>query len=334
MLTHAQKDNIPDDLTSKVLSPFNLLPKKLAREEPSGCYGRPKNCSCPEECTFRVEWRAKSKDTYSVIITGGAAEDYMAIGWPTVGGMGPTPVIVCAANGSLLGNQTTAINWNTDSLSSDPAVNSTPSDLVTLVAATVVDGQQICSLEVKATFQVAAPNGSMVGRNLNTEPYYVILATGPLQGGKIQQHTTRGHSPAAIWWSDYNSYLPFTYRGCGETVGCEGLPSNCQATRNCSVLLRYEAIAEDMYQFSLTGLTASEATYLAVGLSLDNHMGDDSVVACIPEGNVGTVMYWNLASYSSVPLPNTTVGLSNGVVNYIDGILTCSFFLKESTLSL
>jgi hypothetical protein len=90
--------------------------------------------------------------------------------------------------------------------------------------------------------------------------------------------------------------------------------------------LRYEAVAEESYQFSLTG-TAADSTYLAVGLSLDNKMGNDSVVACIPEEGVGVVMYWNKVG-DSVPLPNTTVGVSNGTASLEDGVLSCSFLLQ------
>ena len=108
-------------------------------------------------------------------------------------------------------------------------------------------------------------------------------------------------------------------------MGCEGLPLGCVAARNCSVLLRLEAVAADSYQFSLSGPAA--AGYLALGLSMDTKMGDDSVVACIPDS--GVVMYWNSVG-NSTQLPNTTVGMSNGTLQVADGTITCSFLLQAS----
>ena len=66
-------------------------------------------------------------------------------------------------------------------------------DIVTNVAVAVVDGLLRCSFEVKASFQVGTAS-----RDLNAEAYFVILATGPLEQGKIMQHAKegRGHSPS------------------------------------------------------------------------------------------------------------------------------------------
>jgi len=298
----------------------------------SGCYGLPEGCDCRTSCTLLAEWRGSSKDTYSVILSGGQPDSYLALGLATASGvMGPAPVVVCAADTSGLVNGTsnqTAIYWNTDTFSSAPASASKPADLVTPVAVEVVDGSLKCSLEVKASFEVAG-----TARDLNANAYYVLLATGPLAKGLVTYHSAnRGHSSSALYWSDYNSYLPFSYGDCNAGVGCVGLPLGCETTRNCSVLVRFEAAAEDSYQFSLSGQVAAPTDYLAVGLSLDATMGDDSVVACIPPGDDGgVVMYWNLVG-NSVPLPNTTVGVSEGKVAVNDGILTCSFLLQVARL--
>ena len=295
----------------------------------SGCLCRPEGCDCLS-ATLSVEWRGSSKDTYSVILSGGQPDAYLAVGWPAVAGMGPAPVIVCAAASSGLANSSnnskvTAIYWNTAEYTSSPAADSSPGDLVTPVSVEVVDGLLKCSLEVKASFQVANAT-----RDLNAEAYFVILSTGPLKEGIIQPHTDRVRSPSGLYWADSNSYLSFNYDGCpeGGGVGCEGLPLGCVATRNCSVLLSVEAVAADSYQFSLSGGQAPTAPgYLAMGLSMDTKMGDDSVVACIPDS--GVVMYWNSVGYST-QLPNTTVGLSNGTLQVADGTITCSFLLQAS----
>jgi hypothetical protein len=245
--------------------------------------------------------------------------------------MGPAPVVVCAKAGGLSNGQQTAIYWNPPSGIPILVNESSPADLVTVVAVDVVDGQLVCSLDLKATFQIttAGPNSSIITRDLNTEAYFVILATGPLKNGVLQQHTERGHTSAAVWWSDYNSFLPMSYRGCNETVGCEGFPVGCISARNCSVLLRYKAVAEESYQFTLTG-TADDSTYLAFGLSLDEKMGDDSVVACIPVEGVGVVMYWNKVG-NSIPLPNMPEGVSSGTAILEDGVLSCTFLLQGVT---
>jgi hypothetical protein len=312
------------------LADFNPFIKPTG--ENSGCYGRPKGCDCRSNCTLlRAEWRAKSLDTYSIIINGGTEDSYLAIGFPTAGEMGPAPVVVCAKAGGLSNGQQTAIYWNPPAGTPILVNDSSPADLVTVVAVDVVDGQLVCSLDLKAAFQIKTDgqNTSIITRDLNSEAYFVILATGPLKEGELQQHTERGHTSSAVWWSDYNSFLPISYHGCNETVGCEGLPVGCISARNCSVLLRYKAVAEESYQLTLTG-TAEDSTYLAFGLSLDEKMGDDSVVACIPVEGVGVVMYWNKVG-NSIPLPNMSEGVSSGTAILEDGVLSCTFLLQGVT---
>jgi hypothetical protein len=278
-----------------------------------------------------VEWRGSGKDTYDVNLIGGQPDGYLAVGWPTVGDMGPTPVVVCANGGLTNNNKHTAIYWNTADRNSTPVDVSSTEDPVSNVMVMEVNGVLTCSFTLKANFQIGNET-----KDLNNKAYYVILATGPLQNGKIMQHTKegRGHSPAPFYWADYNSYLPFNYADCntGGIVGCEGLPMGCVANRNCSVLLRFAANAKDSYEFSLSGQAMDPTSaYLAVGLSLDDKMANDSVVACIPNYNVGVVMYWN-KQYDSIPLPNTTVGLSDGTVSQADGVITCSFILQVGQL--
>ena len=197
---------------------------------------------------------------------------------------------------------------------------------------------KISEVDLQASYSIEKPSRTNIHTkdvasfDLNSTPYHVMLAAGPVNttSHQVQYHTEKVVTPTPVFFAKFNPFIkPSIYLGCNENVGCEGLPVGCVASRNCSILLRYEAVAEESSQFNLTG-TAAGGTYLAIGLSMDDKMGDDSVVACIPDGGQGVVMYWNVVG-NSLPLPNTTVGVSNGSASLENGMMTCSFLLQGTT---
>eukprot|EP00094_Tigriopus_californicus_P006554 TCALIF_06310-PA protein Name:"Similar to CG8399 Putative ferric-chelate reductase 1 homolog (Drosophila melanogaster)" AED:0.00 eAED:0.00 QI:157/1/0.66/1/1/1/3/0/176 len=83
----------------------------------------------------------------------------------------------------------------------------------------------------------------------------------------------------------------------------------------------------DVLTFELSGPAPNETSYVALGLSLDQKMGDDSVVACaLKDGKPDVRMYWNLNNpYTSVPLAKPSTGLSALEVSINDGLISCKF---------
>jgi len=85
--------------------------------------------------------------------------------------------------------------------------------------------------------------------------------------------------------------------------------------------------ADPVLTFEIEGHVSNSSNYIAIGLSTDNKMGDDAVVACTGDDKNGTVTnYWNINSpYKAVPCKDATAGISSPSVMIKDGIMTCIF---------
>ncbi|XP_046610894.1 putative ferric-chelate reductase 1 homolog [Neodiprion virginianus] len=120
---------------------------------------------------------------------------------------------------------------------------------------------------------------------------------------------------------------PF-YNGCGTTKNCFGTPDNCVRDKNCkaavSVLVRGER-----YFFEMT---ARKSIYVAVGLSADSKMGEDSVVECVNNGTaVGLFTSWNAGKTNTRhSTPSGFVQFDSGIVT--DDTITCRFWREKSTI--
>ena len=73
------------------------------------------------------------------------------------------------------------------------------------------------------------------------------------------------------------------YKNCNVTKGCYGFPSNCTANSNCSVVMTYSGVEEQVYKMELAG-KGGEGDYVAMGLSLRSAMGNGTVMACTEKG--------------------------------------------------
>jgi len=127
------------------------------------------------------------------------------------------------------------------------------------------------------------------------------------------------------------------YDKCYEEKGCFGTPDNCVDKRNCDMLVTYtkventKEVGTHLFKFELQGKT--DESYTAVGLSNDKDMGDDSVMVCMHNSNDMPVqMYWNSQNpKNSVPLEDTSYGLSDVSWKNEDGLVTCTFFREPVT---
>lgn len=83
--------------------------------------------------------------------------------------------------------------------------------------------------------------------------------------------------------------------GCGEVKGCFGLQdSSCIKDGSCSSLVTYTLKDRQRYEFELWAQNVQPNTYVAMGFSEDNFMGDDSVTECsLVNGRVGVFMSYN-----------------------------------------
>lgn len=80
----------------------------------------------------------------------------------------------------------------------------------------------------------------------------------------------------------------FNYSMCENAV-CIGLPENCLDTLNCVAVGKVEKISSDLFEFELQTISETNQitapVYVAIGLSLDTIMDDDSIVECVLSNN-------------------------------------------------
>ncbi|KAJ8673430.1 hypothetical protein QAD02_004692, partial [Eretmocerus hayati] len=119
------------------------------------------------------------------------------------------------------------------------------------------------------------------------------------------------------------------YAGCGSTKNCFGIPDNCVDQRNCMAAAAI-LVAGERYIFELQ-TTNTDAKYVAIGLSDDDKMGDDSVVECVNNNEqISLHMSWNDGKKNfREPTLDEAVRLTNGSVR--DGTIYCRFERKKVT---
>ncbi|XP_025160068.1 putative ferric-chelate reductase 1 homolog isoform X3 [Harpegnathos saltator] len=117
---------------------------------------------------------------------------------------------------------------------------------------------------------------------------------------------------------------PF-YAGCHVTKNCFGAPAGCIKSKDCDAAVAV-TVQGDQYLFELQGRgTTPKARYVAVGLSDDKNMGDDSVVECANEdGEIALHMSWNSGkSNKRHATPEGAVQLESKAIR--DGVIYCKF---------
>ncbi|XP_055626075.1 putative ferric-chelate reductase 1 homolog isoform X2 [Toxorhynchites rutilus septentrionalis] len=113
------------------------------------------------------------------------------------------------------------------------------------------------------------------------------------------------------------------YEGCGSTKGCFGFPEGCVETRNCRAVAAV-IVQGERYIFEMKSGYKNPA-YIAVGLSNDAKMGDDSVIECVPEqGVVNAYTSWTSAG----PYSASRQGIAQNFIqlrekSYVDGVIHC-----------
>ncbi|XP_008208684.1 putative ferric-chelate reductase 1 homolog isoform X1 [Nasonia vitripennis] len=118
------------------------------------------------------------------------------------------------------------------------------------------------------------------------------------------------------------------YEGCGSTKNCFGLADGCVDQKNCRAAVSV-LVEGERYIFEMQ---ATDAQYVAVGLSDDTKMGDDSVVECENRNDrVSLQMSWNEGKRNRrIAKPSNSVDLLSGSAQ--DGILTCRFSRNKITV--
>ncbi|XP_031831549.1 putative ferric-chelate reductase 1 homolog isoform X2 [Nomia melanderi] len=116
------------------------------------------------------------------------------------------------------------------------------------------------------------------------------------------------------------------YTGCGSEKNCFGSPAGCIEAKNCKAMVAV-LVRGERYLFELQ---AHDSKYVAVGLSNDSYMGDDSVVECTNEdGEIALHMSWNSGKTNKRLPMNGAVQLESSSIK--DDVIACKFW-REKTM--
>ena len=259
-------------------------------------------------------------------------ETYAAVGFNVGSGMGPALVIGCHSEVSFY--------WNTASYSNLKL----DSNGITNGTVQIKDGLIKCSFILDAKLDITDPTNASntFDLDLNKKAYHILLAKGKANDdGTLNQHSignnNRKNSTEAFELSEYNKYLDTFYSDCGGKQGCFGLPGGCIDSRSCSILVTFAQVPESGdVDFGLLLTGSSDNSYVAMALSSDNQMGDDSVTFCYKPGQdiseAGVAMAWNYDDpKTSKMLNETQLGLLNIKTEMVDGRLSCKFQRRMQT---
>lgn len=118
------------------------------------------------------------------------------------------------------------------------------------------------------------------------------------------------------------------YDECGNTKGCFGFPAECEASKKCTMLVTYSKVPSG-YKFEIMSNTVSG--YVAAGLSDDDKMGDDSVMACMASNSGADVVMGFNNGRNNELLVESKYGLSEIQAAVVDGKTYCTFVRDPST---
>ncbi|XP_063701077.1 putative ferric-chelate reductase 1 homolog isoform X2 [Culicoides brevitarsis] len=111
---------------------------------------------------------------------------------------------------------------------------------------------------------------------------------------------------------------PF-YDQCGDTKSCFGFPEGCVEQKNCKAAVA-TIVNGESYVFEMKAFDPN-AAYVASALSMDNKMGDDSVMECVPERGQGIKAYASW-TFSSPKYGVTRENVPQSIVKLIDSSYT------------
>ena len=296
-----------------------------------GCVGFPIGCLEFKNCSIFASYSGVTETQYRFELYGKVDNDassYIAVGLSSSSSMTETSVIACSKF-----NEKTSIEryWN-EGYESLPLKEASLG--LSNSSVEYSNGYLHCSVISDALFKFSTPFDppKEAEFDLNNVPYHVLLVRGPLNDqGLLKKHTEKIKTSEKIDIFEFGKSHP-VYSGCSSDKGCFGFPSGCVEYKNCSILTTYSGISFEEYKFEIYGKVDNDnSSYVAVGLSSTSSMPSSSVVACSKFNNQNRIeMYWN-EGYDSKPLSDTSLGLTDPVVRFMNGYIYCSVTRKALT---
>lgn len=292
------------------------------------CLGFPEGCIEDKNCKAisvvhvnngRYEFELKTAPNSNAV--------YVAIALSNDRKMGEDSVMECVQENGVI-NAYTSFTSITPYASNRTGVNQ---NIIRLLESSYRDGSIHCRIERDTISTVWDTT-----YDLNRDSFHLILATGE----KLKENSVGYHGPDKISSADKislsaapqktvsSSSSPKNddslYNGCGRMKGCFGFPEGCVPSKSCSALSVLNIVG-GKYQFELMTAPKSQAVYIALGLSEDTKMGDDSVMECVPENGVVEAY----TSYTTIkPFASNRTGVNQNIIrllesSYKDGSIYC-----------
>lgn len=120
------------------------------------------------------------------------------------------------------------------------------------------------------------------------------------------------------------------YDQCGTSKGCFGMPSECEKSNSCKMMVTYTKVSSG-YRFEIMG--PASTGYVAAGLSEDAKMGEDSVMACRNLNGVMDVVMAHNSGKSNALLSELKSSRILTEINtlLVDEKLYCKFVRRAKT---
>ncbi|XP_076355010.1 putative ferric-chelate reductase 1 homolog [Tachypleus tridentatus] len=167
-------------------------------------------------------------------------------------------------------------------------------------------------------------NGEVVFRGTvlkDFKTFWINIDSPPLSIVGPSPQPVRKPAPSVNLYSDCES----------QKKSCFGMPSLCIRDKSCSVILVY-IYKEGEVEFEMTGALGSSNKYIAVGMSEDNKMGDDSVTECVLLNEKVIVRQsWNIPSTYNNEILKEPMEIYDQSGHYVDGVMTCRWKSKPLT---
>ncbi|KAG4076762.1 hypothetical protein HA402_009108 [Bradysia odoriphaga] len=289
--------------------------------ENATCFGLPDHCLDTLDCQAVCKVNKISSDVYQFEVEAISQTNestsplaYVAVGLSLDSRMNDDSVVECV----MMNNQVEVFMSYTRQ-SPRAADRHTYTDEIRVTQTSYSDGRIRCAFERKA---VTVINNQIF--DLNGIPHHLLLAVGTdVDATSLRRHTMRlaSNEPIIVPESVEIPNQNIDYDACAITQTCFGMPNGCVSAKNCHTAITI-TYTSPTYKFQM--VTSSGTAYVAMGLSMDNKMGSDSVIECVRENdtvNMYTSYTRNDHAGSDRHSPTGVATLLDS--SYVDGLIYC-----------
>jgi len=289
------------------------------------CMHSPINCTSPN-CTALATWRRSTVEGFVDFELMGKSDGWVALGLSNNTLMGDDSVIHCVVNSSNNNAAQAAYSYNYKTeadLYNGPIPAVEVSTTLVNTSATYTNGEIHCrfSRRIEA-------DGTKVF-TLNSS-YYLFLGYGPASNGVINMHykfplVSSSTINIIQTSSDLSSINSLTTSSSQSTSGDESGKNENSFSDGVGGMVTYQETSDgSQVVFTLTRSLQESSGWVAVGLSTDQTMGNDSVIDCIrlADGSYLTQMSYNGVHMNDVLNP-PTIGITRASATFENGTLKC-----------